>query len=89
MGVAPAVSLAFMARGKGNDGEPGAGSPVPASPPPTAPAAEQAVKRVTTYTHDRETAIRLLMATADTHRTRPLDWVADKVIHDLVRDRRP
>lgn len=37
--------------------------------------------------HDRQTADRLLFGTFNTHRDRSANWLAEKVIYDLKRDR--
>ncbi|MBE9140949.1 hypothetical protein IQ254_27750 [Nodosilinea sp. LEGE 07088] len=47
-----------------------------------------AVSKITTYTHNREVSARLLQATHLAHQGRSLDWCVEKIIHDLVRDRR-
>lgn len=49
--------------------------------------AEQAIAKVQGYTHDRETAIRLIHQYCGQHPKRSLDWIVEKVIYDLVRDR--
>ncbi len=47
-----------------------------------------AVKEISIYTHDEETAARLLHHTRIENRGKPLSWCVEKTIHDLVRDRR-
>jgi hypothetical protein len=49
---------------------------------------ERALDRVTTYTHNRETSLRLLSQCARENDGRDLNWVVDKVIYDITRDRR-
>ncbi|WOD37379.1 hypothetical protein [Nodosilinea sp. E11] len=56
------------------------------------PAAEreigQAVSKITTYTHNYEVSVRLLHSTRQANMSKSLDWCAEKVIDDLLRDRR-
>lgn len=50
--------------------------------------AEQAISQVQAYTHNRDTAIRLIHQYCKDHPGQSLDWIVDKVVYDLVRDRR-
>lgn len=47
-----------------------------------------AVREISTYTHNEDTAARLLHHTRLENRDKPLSWCVEKTIHDLVRDRR-
>jgi hypothetical protein len=48
----------------------------------------QAVSRITTYTHNYDVSVRLLHSTRQANMSKSLDWCADKVIEDILRDRR-
>lgn len=47
-----------------------------------------ALNKITTYTHDRKTSARLLLAIRDEHRHRSLDWCVAHCIEQILRDRR-
>lgn len=47
-----------------------------------------AVRKISTYTHDHDVAARLLHSTRQANMSKSLDWCAEKVIDDIVRDRR-
>ncbi|MGB3136252.1 MAG: hypothetical protein WBB18_05550 [Nodosilinea sp.] len=47
-----------------------------------------AVNKITAYTHNQDVSARLLRAAQLANRGRSLDWCVEKIIHDLVRDRR-
>jgi hypothetical protein len=51
-------------------------------PPP-----EWALKQVVSYTHDRDTAERLLLTCRAQNPVKDWGWVADRVVGDLMRDR--
>lgn len=53
-----------------------------------ATAVATAVAKITTYTHDRKTSARLLLAIRDEHRHRSLDWCVAHCIEQILRDRR-
>ncbi len=48
----------------------------------------QAVSRITTYTHNYDVSVRLLQAEKGRNPGRSVGWCAEKVIDDIVRDRR-
>lgn len=48
----------------------------------------QAVSKISRYTHNREVSERLLHSTHQANMSKSLDWCAEKVIADIVRDRR-
>jgi hypothetical protein len=48
----------------------------------------QAVAAITRYTSDRGAAERLLSSAAQQYPGRDIHWLTDKVIQDIVRDRR-
>lgn len=48
----------------------------------------QAVSRITTYTHNYDVSVRLLHSETGRNPGRSVGWCAEKVIDDLVRDRR-
>ncbi|PZV07832.1 MAG: hypothetical protein DCF32_06270 [Leptolyngbya sp.] len=47
-----------------------------------------AVRQISTYTHNSEVAARLLQSTRKANMGKSLDWCAEKVIEDILRDRR-
>ena len=47
-----------------------------------------AVKRINAYTHNRELSLRLLYNTRAMNKNRSLEWCADLVVQQLIRDRR-
>lgn len=47
-----------------------------------------AITKITTYTHDRKTSARLLLAIREDNRHRPLDWCVAHCIEQILRDRR-
>lgn len=47
-----------------------------------------AITKITTYTHDRKTSARLLLAVRDEHRHQSLDWCVAHCIEQILRDRR-
>ena len=57
-------------------------------PRPKQVGAETAIAKVQAYTHNRETAIRLIHQCCGNNPGRSLSWVVDKVVYDLERDRR-
>ena len=48
----------------------------------------QAVSKITTYTHNYDVSVRLLHSTRQANMSKSLDWCAEKVISDILRDRR-
>ncbi|MBW4486120.1 MAG: hypothetical protein KME14_26655 [Tildeniella torsiva UHER 1998/13D] len=48
----------------------------------------QAVSQITKYTHNYDVSVRLLHSTRQANMSRSLDWCAEKVIADILRDRR-
>lgn len=48
----------------------------------------QAVSKITRYTHNYDVSVRLLHSTRQANMSKSLDWCADKVIEDILRDRR-
>lgn len=48
----------------------------------------QAVSQITKYTHNYDVSVRLLSSTRQANMSKSLDWCAEKVIDDLMRDRR-
>ncbi|HSP31472.1 MAG TPA: hypothetical protein VLO13_05605 [Halomonas sp.] len=62
-----------------------------ATPPASAAAQReigQAVSKITRYTHNAEVSVRLLHSTRQANMSRSIDWCADKVVDDILRDRR-
>lgn len=51
-------------------------------------AVSAAIANVTTYTHDRKTSARLLLAIRNENRNRSLDWCVAHCIEQILRDRR-
>lgn len=47
-----------------------------------------ALDKITTYTHDRKTSARLLLAIRDANRHRSFDWCVIQCIDQIRRDRR-
>lgn len=47
-----------------------------------------AITKITTYTHDRKTSARLLLAIREDNRHRSLDWCVNHCIEQILRDRR-
>ncbi|MFQ4134768.1 hypothetical protein PGN35_000460 [Nodosilinea sp. PGN35] len=48
----------------------------------------QAVSKITRYTHNYDVSVRLLHSTHQANMSKSLDWCAEKVIGDIIRDRR-
>lgn len=48
----------------------------------------QAVSKITAYTHNYEVSVRLLQSEKGRNPDRSVVWCAEKVIDDIVRDRR-
>ena len=51
-------------------------------------AMQAAVRQISTYTHNPEVAARLLQSTRKANMSKSLDWCAEKVVGDILRDRR-
>lgn len=49
---------------------------------------EQSIKKVTSYTHDRKVAERLMMQCSKANPDKSIHWVVEKVVQDIIRDRR-
>jgi len=66
--------------------------PAPRATTKASPAAQreigQAVGKITTYTHNSEVSVRLLHSTRQANMSKSMDWCAEKVIDDILRDRR-
>ncbi len=48
----------------------------------------QAVSQITKYTHNYDVSVRLLHSTRQANMSKSIDWCAEKVIADILRDRR-
>jgi hypothetical protein len=48
----------------------------------------QAVSQITKYTHNYDVSVRLLNSTHQANMSKSIDWCAEKVIADILRDRR-
>lgn len=48
----------------------------------------QAVSKVSRYTHNYDVSVRLLHSTRQSYPDKSMDWCAEKVINDILRDRR-
>lgn len=48
----------------------------------------EGIRRITGYTHNQETAYRLLKHTWEMNRGQSIEWCTEKCIDDLIRDRR-
>jgi hypothetical protein len=66
--------------------------PAPRATTKASPAAQreigQAVSKITTYTHNSEVSVRLLNSTRQANMRKSMNWCAEKVIDDILRDRR-